>query len=209
MSDARARILARMSQGLGRPCPDTVARVQREDAPMARQVVHHVADFIARAHALQSTTDRVADMAAVPAAVARYLRTAHLPLQGVMWPQFADLDWVAQGLALEMRAPQSDDRTGVTGCFCAIAETGTLLLHSGVGLSAAASLLPETHVAVVPVARIVTRMEQAFALLRSEVGSVPRALNFISGPSRTADIEQTIVIGAHGPRRVHLIVVDG
>ena len=70
------------------------------------------------------------------------------------------------------------------------------------------SLLPETHIAIVPVDRIVATMEDAFALLRSERGKLPRAVNFISGPSRTGDIEQTIVLGAHGPCRVHLILVE-
>ena len=99
------------------------------------------------------------------------------------------------------------DRVGITGCFCAVAETGTLLLLSGTDTPATVSLLPETHVALVDTARIVATMEDAFALLRAERGEVPRAINFISGPSRTGDIEQTIVLGAHGPCRVHLVLV--
>jgi hypothetical protein len=73
---------------------------------------------------------------------------------------------------------------------------------------ATVSLLPETHIAMVPVSRIVATMEDAFALLRAERGELPRAVNFISGPSRTGDIEQTIVLGAHGPCRVHLILTE-
>jgi L-lactate dehydrogenase complex protein LldG len=51
-------------------------------------------------------------------------------------------------------------------------------------------------------------MEDVFALVRDELGQLPRAFNFISGPSRTADIEQTIVLGAHGPYRVHIIILE-
>jgi L-lactate dehydrogenase complex protein LldG len=95
----------------------------------------------------------------------------------------------------------------VTGAFCAIAETGTLMLLSGRETGARTSLLPETHIAIVDAARIVKGMEEGWALLRSEHQKIPRAVNFVSGPSRTADIEQTIVIGAHGPYRVHIVVV--
>ncbi|HEY3460897.1 MAG TPA: LUD domain-containing protein, partial [Casimicrobiaceae bacterium] len=70
-------------------------------------------------------------------------------------------------------------------------------------------LLPETHVAVVRGDQIVVGMEDAFARLRSDrCGVLPRAVNLVSGPSRTGDIEQTIVLGAHGPRRVHIVVID-
>jgi len=68
-------------------------------------------------------------------------------------------------------------------------------------------LLPDTHVAIVRSERIVAGMEEAFALIRAELGAMPRAVNFVSGPSRTGDIEQTIVVGAHGPFRVHIVVV--
>jgi L-lactate dehydrogenase complex protein LldG len=82
-----------------------------------------------------------------------------------------------------------------------------LMLLSGPDAFVSASLLPETHIAILPASRIVAGMEDAFALARAEYGELPRTTNFISGPSRTGDIEQTIVLGAHGPYRVHVIIV--
>ena len=81
------------------------------------------------------------------------------------------------------------------------------MLLSGEETFASAALLPETHIAIVPVSRVVRSIEDAFALVKKERGELPRATNFISGPSRTGDIEQTIVLGAHGPYRVHVILV--
>ena len=104
---------------------------------------------------------------------------------------------------------RGDDLVGMTGAFCAIAETGTLMMLSGAETQGATSLLPETHIALVPASRLVPGMEEGFALARAELGQLPRAVNFISGPSRTGDIEQTIVLGAHGPYRVHVILVRG
>jgi L-lactate dehydrogenase complex protein LldG len=111
-------------------------------------------------------------------------------------------------VTITVRPARDADTVGLTGCFCAIAETGTLMLLSGKETPASVSLLPETHVAVVPAERIVATMEDAFALLRAErPGLLPRSINFISGPSRTGDIEQTIVLGAHGPCRIHILIV--
>ena len=90
-----------------------------------------------------------------------------------------------------------------------MAETGTLMMCSSPDTPAAVSLLPETHIAVVPREHIVADMEAAFAVARETLDPWPRAVNFVSGPSRTADIEQTIVLGAHGPYRVHLVIVGG
>ena len=78
---------------------------------------------------------------------------------------------------------------------------------SGADTPTATTLLPDTHVAVVRADRVVSGMEEAFALIRQERGALPRAVNMISGPSRTGDIEQTIVLGAHGPYRVHILLV--
>ncbi|MBL8510841.1 MAG: lactate utilization protein C [Betaproteobacteria bacterium] len=123
------------------------------------------------------------------------------------WPAFSGLDWVDAGLEFATRPADRFDGVGLTGCFCAIGETGTLVLLGGPETPKVTALLPETHICVVPRSRIVATMEDAFQLLRDEVGEPPRSTFLVSGPSRTADIEQTIVIGAHGPYRVHVILV--
>ncbi|HMA87712.1 MAG TPA: lactate utilization protein C [Burkholderiales bacterium] len=165
------------------------------------------ARLLARAAAAASTGERVASLADAPAAVARFLDAHRLTRSGCVWPRLAHLDWKDAGLELEARAARGEDRLGVTGAYCALAETGTLMMVSGADTPAATSLLPETHVAIVPLERVVPCMEDGWDLLRAEQGQLPRAVNFISGPSRTADIEQTLVLGAHGPFRVHIILV--
>lgn len=165
------------------------------------------ARFSERCVALHSTLDEADDLGRAPQAVARYLREHQLPLSAVCWPQFAALDWHGAGLAVEARTCTGDDKVGITGAYCAIAETGTLMLLSGENEHAATSLLPDTHIALVPAGRIVRTMEDAWDLLRAERGSLPRQVNFVSGPSRTADIEMTLVMGAHGPFRVHIVLI--
>jgi L-lactate dehydrogenase complex protein LldG len=166
-----------------------------------------VARFREQALRLASTIEDVTSLDGVPAAVARYLRQLGLPLVAVCWPQFAELPWQGAGLDVEARPARDTDLVGVTGAFCAIAETGTLMTLSGVETPATASLLVETHIAIVQASRIVRGMEEAWGLARTELGVLPRAVNFISGPSRTADIEQTVTLGAHGPYRVHILLV--
>ena len=164
--------------------------------------------FIEKSIAQSSTVDQIASLADVPAAVARYLAGLDLPRQAVVWPKFANLDWSGASLDVAARGAQDADLVGITGCFCALAETGTLMLCSSADTPATVSLLPETHIAIVPASRIVPAMEDAWTLARQELGALPRAVNFISGPSRTGDIEQTIVLGAHGPYRVHVLLLQ-
>ena len=164
--------------------------------------------FRVKSELQSSTVDRVAADGDVPAAIARYLTDMKLPKTAVVQPVLASLDWVGAGLTVEARGARDADLVGITGCFCAVAETGTLMMCSSADTPAEVSLLPETHIAVVRASRIVAYMEDAWDLARKELGKLPRAVNFISGPSRTGDIEQTIVLGAHGPYRVHLVIVD-
>jgi L-lactate dehydrogenase complex protein LldG len=178
---------------------------QRGPIPALEQDV--VKLFGERAVMLASDLARAGTMSEVPGLVARYLRERDLPMQGVSWPAMASLDWPGAGIEIEPRASRGDDLVGITGAFLGIAETGTLMLLSGAQTPATVSLLPETHIAVVEAGRIVATMEQAWDRLRVERGALPRAVNFISGPSRTADIEQTVTLGAHGPYRVMIIIV--
>lgn len=213
---SRETLLAKIRrlQGRGGDAPSAAEREQLETylkrhprGPLPEIRGDLVARFRQKAEAASSTTDRVGSEREIPAAVARYLDAHKLPRNGCVWPSLSHLDWAGAGLALEPRGAKGEDMVGVTGVYCALAETGTLMVCSGADTPASASLLPETHVAVVPVARIVPHMEDGWDLLRAELGSLPRAVNFISGPSRTADIEQTIVLGAHGPYRVHILLV--
>jgi L-lactate dehydrogenase complex protein LldG len=167
-----------------------------------------VARFAERCVVLSSSVAHVRERAEVPAAVARYLVERDLPHAGVCWPELGALDWSGAGLQIEARPAQERDKVGITGCYCAIAETGTLTLLSGPDTHAVTSLLPDTHIAVVPAARILRSMEDAWDLLRRERGALPRQVAFVSGPSRTADIEMTLVLGIHGPYRVHVLLVD-
>lgn len=224
-SQARAAILRRIRQAHGHAdpaqgSPADQARVDQRDhylaqhprglAPgIAGDLVEH---FTMQAQRMSSTVERVPAAEAVPEAVVRYLAVRELGLHLVAWPALAGLDFARQqaltpGLVVEYRAPQASDMVALTGAFAAIAETGTLMLLSSADTPAAAHLLPETHIALVPVDRVLAHYEDGFALLRLEWGEVPRAINLVSGPSRTADIEQTLVMGAHGPYRVHIVLV--
>ena len=181
----------------------------RARGPIPRDAWDPLERFRERALSLASTVDSAGALSEVPGRVAHYLREHGLPLRAVCWPALAALDWAASGIHVEARTARGDDLVGVTGAFCAIAETGTLVTLSGPASPPTASLLPETHVAVLDPRRIVPTMEDAWTLIRAEHGTLPRAVNFISGPSRTADIEQTLTFGAHGPYRVHVVLAAG
>ena len=211
---AREAILGRVRQGLGKG--DAAGRRAAAEARLAAPVRGPqpaiagalAARFATKAESLASTVGRVAAADDVPVAVAAWLADHRLGAAGVATADISGLPWAQAGVAIAVRPAQDADAVGITGCFCAIAETGTLMLLSGSETPASVSLLPETHVAIVPAKRIVATMEDAFELLRAErPGTLPRAVNFVSGPSRTGDIEQTIVLGAHGPCRVHIVIV--
>ncbi|MBI1966304.1 MAG: lactate utilization protein C [Betaproteobacteria bacterium] len=212
---ARENILARIRARQGKsaaPGADEREAVRAHIAahpqsPRPRAEWEPVARFREQALRLSSTVDEVEGLDAVPPAVARYLNHHGLPLSAVCWREFAGLDWRAAGIDVEARAARDTDLVGITGAFCAIAETGTLMTLSGRATPATVSLLPETHIAIVSASRIVRGMEEAWQLMRDGLKHPPRAVNFISGPSRTADIEQTVTLGAHGPYRVHIVIV--
>ena len=211
---ARENILGRIRTSLRRTENDgALAQVRGHIAAHALSPRPHltgdlVAQFRDNAVRLLSTIAEVPQLRDVPATAAAYLRAYNLPMRAVCWQGVRLLDWVNNGILMEERPARETDMVGVTEVFCAIAETGTLMTLSGEATPPAASLLPETHIAVLRTSQIVPSMEEAWQCLRYTVGEMPRAVNFISGPSRTADIEQTLTLGAHGPYRVHIIIVS-
>lgn len=211
--NARERMLARLaahSMNITETIGDMdtyIASHNRGPIPAIEQDL--VARFRDRAAKLSSDIAAVTNSLEVPTAVATYLRERNLPVEAVCWPELQSMEWCAAGMTVQARSAIGSDLVGITGAFCGIAETGTLMFLSGATTPATVSLLPETHIAILSANRIVSTMEDAWALLRKEFGKLPRAVNFVSGPSRTADIEQTVTLGAHGPYRVFIILNMG
>lgn len=156
---------------------------------------------------------RVADAKEVPGAVADYLAQQNLPPRFVMAPHDAlqGLPWADRPLlAFEARRAQPDDLVAVQHGYAAIAETGTLMLPSGPERPTTLNILAETEIVVLRASRVVGAYEEAWDLLRDgrAEGFMPRNVMLVTGPSRSADIEQTLELGAHGPRRLHVILID-
>lgn len=99
---------------------------------------------------------------------------------------------------------------GITGADYAIAETGTIVIHPRKGVSRLVSLAPEIHIAVLRPGEVLESLDELFAMERDDflAGRLSGSLNLISGPSKTGDIEGTIVTGIHGPLEVHLVILD-
>ena len=111
--------------------------------------------------------------------------------------------------SLTTGAEVRDGSTAVTAGFrtaeAAIAETGTIVETSAGGRTLLPGLISDVHVSIVPAASVVARMEEALAAFTADP---PRNLSFLSGPSRTGDIEQTLTIGAHGPRKAIALLLQ-
>jgi L-lactate dehydrogenase complex protein LldG len=170
-----------------------------------------VALFCQWAEANNATVARVA-AADVAAEVATYLARNNLPAEAAMAPGSAldGYDWASQKmLSLRRGRGEGSDHVSITGAFAGIAETGTLVTASGPDHPVTLNLLPDTHIVVLREGDIVGGYEDVWGRLRARYGKnhMPRTVNTITGPSRTGDIEQTIELGAHGPRRMHIVVV--
>jgi L-lactate dehydrogenase complex protein LldG len=154
---------------------------------------------------------RVADTDAVPGAVADYLAAQNLPGSVIMapHPELQAIPWSARPL-LEIRQGRAEatDAVSVQHGFAGIAETGTLMLPSSSERPVTLNLLADTEVVVLRASAVVGAYEQAWDRLRAEVGAMPRNVMLVTGPSRSADIEQTLELGAHGPRRLHVVLVE-
>jgi L-lactate dehydrogenase complex protein LldG len=170
-----------------------------------------VALFTRMVEKVFATVARVATADDVPAAVADYLRAHNLPaaIRTGDDPRLTGLPWNRTTIELTRGASDGNDPVGVSHALAGVAETGTVMLVSGPDNPTTLAFLPETHVVVVRAGDIAGDYETAWNAVRTAFGKgqMPRSVNWITGPSRSADIEQTLLLGAHGPQRLHLIVV--
>ena len=156
---------------------------------------------------------RVNDPEGVVKAIAAYLAKLELPteLRISEEPVLVTLPWLlAPKLTQTYGNPSPSDQVGLSRAIAGVAETGTLFLISGAGNPTSLNFLPETHIVMVDEGDIAGCYEEAWGRLRALYGegTLPRTVNWISGPSRTADIEQTIIRGAHGPKRLFVVILD-
>ncbi len=225
MSAARDQMLGAIRGALGRGALSATAAAAL-DARLAEPhpgpvpargqcgPAERIALFLAEAERVNATTERLAAWDAVPERVAAYLRAANrkLEVRVAPDPHLANIPWDREpALGVSSGVGRPDDAVAVTGAFAGVAETGTLVLLSGPGSPTTLNFLPTDHIVVMPSDRVVGSYEDAWSRLRADVGSgtLPRVVNWITGPSRTADIEQTLLLGAHGPRRLHILLIDG
>ena len=217
MSSARERILARIRQGLGRGelGAETRALLERrlrgeagaESLRPALPQGEAVTLFRERLEAVAGTLETLDDIRGVPTRVARYLAQHRLGGSLAVAPALEALDWSGAGLAPRFGRSHGEERVCVSRAFCAIAETGSVVLVSGPDNPTTLNFLPDHHLVVVEAGDLVTHLEDAWAHLRARTADWPRTVNLITGPSRTADVEQTIQLGAHGPRSLHVFWV--
>jgi L-lactate dehydrogenase complex protein LldG len=222
--NARANILAKVKKSLGAPADDATraATVSEriKDAPTgilpARAQLpdeERIAVFVKYAEKYNATVARIGSITDLPKEVSTYLKSRNLPASVRMG---ADPLLTGAGFdserTLEVKSGPSDgsDLAGVSHARAGIAETGTLVLASGPDNPVTITFLPEHHIVAVKASDIGATMEEAFEGIRQTYGkgTMPRTINMVTGPSRSGDIEQTILLGAHGPRALHIVIVD-
>ncbi len=220
----RDTVLGKVRRALAAPADDSrrktavadrLAAADRGLIPARGRLDHgaQVDLFCTMAEKVQATTARVKSTDDIPEAVADYLRDRNLPASLRMGEdkRLADLPW-DRTPSLERLSGPSDgrDMAGLSHAFGGVAESGTLMMTSGPDNPTTVNFLPDHHIVVIDGGDIAGDYETVWSRLREAYGKgiMPRTVNMITGPSRSADIEQTLLLGAHGPRSLHVIVVD-
>ena len=219
---ARENIMARVRAKLPKgPEGSRREAVERHIAEHRRNLIplrgqgdldHRIRVFTEMMQAVGGTVELIDDVNEVPQAVSVYLRNGNLPavVRRGADPLLATLPWHRGGTLEVTEGPAVDaDRASISHAFAGIAESGTIVQISGADNPTTLNFLPEAHIVLLETSALFASYEEAWTKLRNLMGegNMPRTVNMISGPSRTADIEQTIVRPAHGPKNMHVIIV--
>jgi L-lactate utilization protein LutC len=194
----RAAVAARLS-----------ARAQSAPVPATGQTEGpaRIDQFEAKARAADATVSRLNSLDALPSALAEELRARNLPaaIRTGSDPAFAALEW--GGVERSVGTGRMEEPAALSHAEFGLAETGTLALASGPDNPVTLTFLPETHFVALRAADVMAGFEDFWTAWR-ERALDPRTLNFVTGPSRSADIGQTLQLGAHGPVALHIFLIE-
>jgi len=205
MSSARQDIMDRLKAGT-KPlrqglAPGPIPRRGQAEGPA------RIAMFVKEAEYAKADVVRLKAVTNIPQEMRRIL--AHVEavkIKAAPHPDLMALDWA--GVDIAYGRGVGDDRVGLSVAYAGVAETGTLVMRSGADAPTTLNFLPDVHVVVVRAADLEANYEAVWARLGADGERLPRTVNWITGPSRTADIEQTMLLGAHGPRKLIILLVD-
>lgn len=201
MTDARADILARLRQGRREP----VAAAPTPQSTAAG----NLDDFLRGLEKVSASHETVSDKQQIGEAIERYLISLNAGHELVVTAAMHNLGVLNDSrLQLQAAPTRGNEASAVSLAYAGIAETGSLVMLSAADTPMSSNFLPDNFICVLETRHVLPDMEALWARMRREQHPMPRALNIITGPSRTADVEQVIQLGAHGPRRVHVILWD-
>lgn len=219
---SKAEILGNIRRGLGRGEPNAKQRTAAESRlaakdnnliPKRAQLPQPEQVQLFKEMAIEAAAEIIElnSLSEVPMAASEWLHNANIQeLITASSPELKGLDWSALGsIQLSERVGQVGDMASITSSFAGIAETGTLMLHSSHDSPTTLNFLPDVHMVVLHASTIVGPYEDAWKQLRTaHNGVMPRTVNMITGPSRSADIEQKLQMGAHGPRTLVILLIN-
>ncbi len=191
-----------LNAGLVEACPDFSIALPQPDYGFDIEA-NKTDYFVSMLQQVHGSCEILPKLEAVPDAVAGYLTKSAAPLHAVIAgdEKLTRLNWA--NIVVEARVAEKSDHTSITLACAGIAESGSIVMLSSPQSPVTLNFLPEINIVILLEARLLATMEQFWPQIKTQ----PRAINFITGPSKTADIEQTLVYGAHGPKQLHVIIV--
>jgi L-lactate dehydrogenase complex protein LldG len=221
MSDAKNQLLARIRAALHRGILSQAAQsalTQSMRHPTRGIIPAYlntdkkglIALFIEAARRSASTIAELTSRAEVPNAILQFLKENHLHTTTLQISQdlASSIDFEKYSdLKIAFENNKREFSVSITSALCGISETGTLMMVSAPKHPTLINFLAETHIVVLATQALVPSYEDAWDLIRAD-GKTPRTVNFITGPSRTADIEQRMLLGVHGPKQLHIILYN-
>ena len=212
--NSKSTVLERIRNSLNNPESNTAVRqeeqqvLEKVNASLRPRLKSQnlLECLIERMESVQISVEIIQQHAMISEAVEHYLQRHDLPQGQIrISPDLNHLNWPA---TIQLKPGNADKTTevSVTSCLAAVAETGSLIFESATEMPTSLLFLPEHHIVILEKNKIVAHMENVWDQLTNQHAS-PRVIHCNTGPSRTADIELTLELGAHGPGAMHVIIV--